>query len=144
MKTLSTLSLLAVSVSLTACAPIYKPLDMRQTVTLNSKPDTYLRICKKNEWYRLEKDNKGLVRIPYGKRIGVGVNYFNSDSDGYMTTTETCFPTLSFIPKKGNRYYIDFYIGKKNCHVEVMRYTDNSKLGFTSEESASKEPACLP
>lgn len=138
------LSIACTSLLTTACAPLYQPQDITKTVTIHSEADTHLRICKNNEWYRLKKDRSNLVKVPYGRRISIGNNYYQSQTYGNIIESVSCFPQISFIPKQGNRYYLNFYIHEKTCKLEILRYSNKNKTGFAAEESVSKELACLP
>ena len=135
---------LSTSLFLVACMPVYMPDDIKKTVTINSEAKSVLRVCKNKEWYRLEKDSKGIAHISNGERITIGVSHFETKEMMGGHVTETCFPRLSFLPKSGNKYYLNFFEQGENCGIEVLRYSNKNQTGFTTEASVARDSTGCP
>jgi hypothetical protein len=115
---------------------------MNKTTLLKSAPKITLRICQNNQWYSLERDRMRLSHIPYNQRITIGNDFIETESNGIVQSTTTCFPKISFIPKPNRQYYLNFYMSGGACYLEVLRFSNKNKTGLVAEESASNHVEC--
>jgi len=125
--------------------PTYQPQDINKTVVMNVKDANQVStpmICTDKGWNNLQVDTQGDTRIPYGKRINIGTYFSNSDDLGTYVKTETCTPTISFIPRENEKYYLNFLVNNGSCGLEILRYSPTNKIGLVREHTARFGEPC--
>lgn len=87
----------------------------------------------------LVADRDGYAKIPAGKRLIVGANYFAS---GY-NVNYSCNPRSSFVPEAGQSYYLDFEIEAERCTVLSYKEAPHHPVGLELEWSLAPGGNCL-
>jgi hypothetical protein len=121
-------------VALAGCTvvPVYKaPANADHArVHLSDDNSASLWMCLDNTRYRLAQDSTGFAKIPSGRRLTVGVWFYNYVYNGVTTS---CEAASSFIPQTGGSYYVDFEIENESCTALAYREGAANRIGLEFE-----------
>jgi hypothetical protein len=119
---------------LTACStlPVYEAEQAQEISELNVVLVGDSWVCFDSTQFILKHADGGYATIPSGRKITIG-NYHKWD--GYGSVYYSCNPSLSFVPKAGERYFLNREIKKDKCFLEIYREGANNRVGLEKVES---------
>lgn len=81
----------------------------------------------------------GVVYVPVDARIRIWRRYETVDIiTGHINKTYSCVPGISFIPKTGVTYYLDFELRGSRCSLLVYREDPTSRVGIALEPTIER------